>query len=82
MENRTDLNQEQLEEVTGGRGGSKTELHPTKYCDVYQIERGDNLTRLAKRFNTTVKRLLELNPTITDKNDITIDYYIYIPKQK
>ena len=77
-----ELNLNEMEEVVGGKGGSKRELHATKYCDLYKIQKGDNLTRIAAKFHTTVNELVRINPTITDKNDITADYYIYIPKQR
>ncbi len=35
---------------------------------VYQIKRGDTLSKIAKRKGTTVDNLLELNPEITDPN--------------
>ncbi len=75
-----ELNLNEMEEVSGGKGGYKRKLNPTKYCDVYHIQPGDNLTRIAKRYNTTVEHLLKLNPTITNKNDITAGYYLYVPK--
>ena len=81
MENK-EMNLNELEVVTGGKGGSKTELHATKYYDVYRIQPGENLTRIARNFNTTVSELVRINKTITDKNDITAGYYIYVPKQK
>ena len=76
----TELNLNELEEAAGGKGGSKRELHPTKYCDVHQIVEGENLTRIAKKYGTTVNALLKANPTITDKNDITAGYWIYVPR--
>ena len=79
MEN-TELNLNEMEEVAGGKGGSKKELHPTKYYNVHHIVAGENLTRIAKKYGTTVNALLKANPTITDKNDITEGYWIYVPK--
>ena len=76
-----ELNLNEMEEFTGGKGGSKRELHPTKYYDVHQIKEGENLTRIAKQYNTTVNALLKANPTITNKNDITAGYWIYVPKK-
>ena len=45
----------------------------------YQIEKGDSLSKNDKKFNTTVSYLMEINPTITDKNFIRTGYYIYVP---
>ena len=75
-----ELKPAELEEVSGGNGGSPTVLpHKAGYI-VYQIARGDNLTRIAKRYNTTVKAIDDANPTITNVNDITAGYWIYIPQ--
>lgn len=34
----------------------------------YKIKKGDNLTKIAKMYGTTVNKLLELNPKIKNKN--------------
>ena len=74
-----ELNVNELENVVGGLGGSPTKLpHKAGYI-VYHIVKGDNLTRIAKAHGTTVKKILAANPTIKDKNDITADFWIYIP---
>ena len=44
----TELNLNELEEAAGGKGGSKRELHPTKYCDVHQIVEGVYSARAGK----------------------------------
>ena len=75
-----ELNLNELEEVKGGFGGSPTKLpHKAGYI-VYHIVKGDNLTRIAKNYGTTVKAIVACNPTITDKNDITAGFWIYIPE--
>ncbi len=81
MEN-MELNLNEMENVVGGKGGSKTQLKPTAKYDVYRIQRGDTLTRIAYRYKTTVDNLVKINPTITNKNDITAGYYMYVPKLK
>ena len=78
MEN-NELNLNEMEDITGGKGGSPTILPSKLGFLVYKIVRGDNLTRIAKKFNTTVNYLMEINPTITNKNDITAGFYIYVP---
>lgn len=40
----------------------------TGAIDIYIIQRGDTLSKLAVRFNTTIARLLELNPDIKNAN--------------
>lgn len=41
-----------------------------EYSVNYVIEKGDNLTKIAEQFNTTVDDIMEMNPQITDKNKI------------
>ncbi len=76
-----ELNINELEAVTGGKGGSSTPLPPKSGLDVYRIESGATLTRIAYRFNTTIDYLMSINPTIKNKNDITAGYYMYVPKK-
>ncbi|MBB6177972.1 MULTISPECIES: LysM peptidoglycan-binding domain-containing protein [Anoxybacillus] len=45
----------------------------------YTIQSGDTLSTIARRWNTTVTRLLELNPTITDVNRIYVGQVIKVP---
>ena len=78
----SELNLDQMEQVSGGKGGSETPLRPTDKYDVYKIQSGDNLTKIARKFNTTVQFLFDINATITDKNDITAGRWMYVPKQK
>ena len=78
MENK-ELNLNEMEEVNGGFGGSPNPLPPKKGLEVYKIKGGDNLTRIASRYGTTVNYLLSINPTITNKNDITAGFYMYVP---
>ena len=77
-----ELNLNEMEQVVGGSGGSKTPLSPTKEFDVHQIVSGETLTRIASRYNTTVQYLVDINPTITNKNDITAGRWMYVPKKK
>ena len=78
MENK-ELNLNELENATGGTGGSSRPLRPTAYYDVYQIRRGDTLSKIARRYGVTAEYLKSINPTIYNINDITAGYYIYVP---
>ena len=61
--------------------GGQTDLPPEKDGFViYQIQEGDTLSKIAKAHRTTVEQLMQVNPTIHDKDCITVGYYIYIPK--
>lgn len=82
MENNNELNLNELENAAGGTGGSKRPLPPKAGCFVYWIQRGDTLSKLANRYNTTVAAIKAVNPTIHNANDITADYYIYIPESR
>ena len=77
-----ELTPEELNDVVGGTGGSKHRLWMwgKTGCEVYQIQKGDTLYKLAQTYDTTVGKLMELNEgLITDMNDITAGYYIYVP---
>ena len=78
-ENMKELNLEAMEEVVGGRGGSPKPLPPKAGFHVYQIQSGETLIQIARRFNTTAEHLKAINPTITNARDITAHYYIYVP---
>lgn len=80
MENK-ELNLNEMEEVSGGKGGSKTPLPEQPGFDVYKIVHGDTLSGIAGKYKTTVKYLMSINPTITDPDDITSGRYIYVPKR-
>ena len=70
-----ELNLEELDKVVGG--AFKT-LEPKKGYFIYQIEKGDTLNRIARRFNCTVEDILKWNPKITDERKIYNGDYIYI----
>lgn len=46
---------------------------------IYTVKRGDNLTKIAKQFNTTVSQILSANPQIRDANAISIGLKVTIP---
>jgi peptidoglycan endopeptidase LytE len=45
---------------------------PPQPTTTYTVQSGDSLSLIASKFNTTVTRLLELNPTITNPNVIRV----------
>jgi LysM repeat protein len=47
--------------------------------DVYVVKSGDSLSVIAQNNNTTVEKLLELNSSITNKNEIDIGQQIQLP---
>ncbi len=83
MDNMKELNLNEMDAIVGGRGGSPNPLPVKAGCDRYKIVPHDTLSGLANKFHTTVSKLMELNKEfITNKNDITAGFWIYVPKQK
>lgn len=81
-ENNIELNAEELEEVSGGKGkygGYAKKPRPKAGCKVYQIKSGETLGQIAARNRTTVARIMAVNPELTDPNRIMAKYWIYIP---
>ncbi|MBQ6425617.1 MAG: LysM peptidoglycan-binding domain-containing protein [Clostridia bacterium] len=69
-----DLVEATPEELAGVSGGAGTRYY------VYTVKKGDNLTKLAKRFGTTVDAIYNLNrDKIKDKNLIKIGWKLIIP---
>lgn len=58
-------------------GETEQSDQPSDKRRTYTVVRGDTLTRIAKRFNTTIKRLCELN-NIADPNKIRVGQVLKI----
>jgi len=81
MDNVNEVNLNELEEASGGKGGSKTVLPRKEGYICYQIASGDRLGTIAKWYNTTVAKIMAANVgIIKNENDITAGRYIYIPR--
>ena len=78
MENK-EMNLNEMEEVVGGKGGYSYVPRPKAGCDVYQIRKGDNLTKIGRRYGVSADYLKSINPSISNINDITAGYWIYVP---
>ena len=46
----------------------------------YTVQRGDTLSKIAKKYNTTVEKIMAANPSIKNKNKIYTGNTIQIPK--
>ncbi len=80
MEN-MELNLEEMESITGGDGGYSKKPVEKKGCIIYKIQPGDNLTRIARKFGTTVSKIVNANKAvISNPNFIVANFYIYIPQ--
>ncbi|MCT9138809.1 LysM peptidoglycan-binding domain-containing protein [Streptomyces violarus] len=49
-----------------------------KTTQFYVVKTGDNLTKIARRFHTTVDQLMAWNPQIKDRNKIYPDQRIRV----
>ena len=79
MEN-NEMNLNELEGVVGGRGGYSKKPPELPGLGIYKIKSGDNLNRIAHRYNTTAEYLKSINSdVISNINDITAGFYIYVP---
>lgn len=58
--------------------GSATKQKYAKYTVVH----GDNLTKIATKFKTTVKAIVELNPQIKDPNLIITGWVLKVPDNR
>ena len=52
---------------------------PAATQQVYVVRSGDNLGKIAKRFNTTIDAILKANPQIKDPNKIKVGDKVTIP---
>ena len=72
--------------VRAGCGNPQNDLprpvpvpNPTPTARVYRVQSGDSLSRIATKFDTTIKRLLELNPDLTVSTTLRVGQRIYVP---
>ena len=78
---RTRLAQDYYDTFAGGSSPSPSpdpEPTPTPSGKTYTVKSGDNLTKIAKKFGTTVAKLVELN-NIKDPNKIYVGQVLKLP---
>ena len=71
-----ELTDDQMSDVSGG---VFRPLPEKEGFLVYQVQYRDALSRIARKYNTTVYRIMKANPKIKDANRIYTGQYIYIP---
>ena len=59
---------------------TSTSSEPEKKYEDYTIQYGDTLSGLAAKFGTTIEKIMEANPYITNKNRIYAGKTLQIPK--
>ncbi|MEN6418581.1 MAG: LysM domain-containing protein [Clostridiaceae bacterium] len=68
-----ELNESQLNEVSGGQG---------QRFAYYTVVHGDNLTRIAHYFKTSIQAIVDYNPIITDRNFIRTGWVLKVPDNR
>lgn len=53
---------------------------PTQQYETYTIKYGDTMSKIASNFGTTVEKIMEANPYVTNKNRIYAGKTLQIPK--
>ena len=66
-----------MDEMGAASGGYRKPPEKEGFI-IYKIKKGDNLTKLARKFDTTIDDILFWNPKIKNKNLIYAGDYLYI----
>jgi len=90
MSDTKELNLNELEKAVGGKGyvpsgGIKDRPDASQIpagCTVHQITATDNLTRIAAFYKTTIKAIMDRNPSIKDKNLLRTGYFLIVPDNR
>ena len=72
-----ELTDVELSQAAGGANVSDN----TRYVE-YTVVRGDNLTRIAKHFKTTISTIMSLNPIIKNRNFIRTGWVLLVPDNR
>ena len=68
-----ELNESQLNEVSGGSG---------QHYGIYTVVEGDDLSRIARIYRTSIMAIMELNPIITDRYSIVVGWVLKVPDNR
>lgn len=58
-----------------------TKQKPTKEVQKYKVVSGDTLTKIAKKYNTTVQRLFDKNKNISNPDVLKVGQAVVIPRK-
>ena len=72
-----ELTEEQMSQADGGANRYKA-LTPKTGFIIYQVRKGDTLSKIARAHGCTERELMAWNPKITNKNRIYANEHIYI----
>ncbi len=76
------LDDSQLDLVSGGDNGSSSATGGGQRYAYYTVVHGDNLTRVAHYFKTSIQDIMDLNPIITDRNFIRTGWVLKVPDNR
>ena len=83
MENMEELNLEEMSDVAGGKCGGYSKKPGAKQgCKIHKVVHGETLSKIATHYGTTVKKIMSVNPELTDASFIVSGCYIYVPSGK
>ena len=85
MENIREMNLDEMEEIIGGRNEKGYEYKPAdskipKGCELYQIQRGDTLKKIAEARGLTTADILKYNKNIVNPSVIVAGFWLFVPK--
>ena len=72
--------QNQLNSQARPTTNTQSYSQPQQQYETYTIKWGDTLTSIAKRFNTTISKIMQANPYVKNKNRIYAGKTLQIPK--
>ena len=83
MDNMNELNLEEMTDVAGGKCGGYSKKPGAKQgCKIHRVVHGETLSKIATHYGTTVKKIMSVNPELTDAGFIVTGCYIYVPSGK
>ena len=84
MENMKELNENELEQVSGGAVAGGLAHKPAEKAGyiLHQITAKDTVWGLSRKYHCSMDAIMAANPSIEDKRLIRTNYWLYIPVKK